>query len=199
MFTYIKISVPSYYVELVEILTPDLYNDLGSTWEDFMDGKWVLLSEEQVDFKNENPDASVKEVWNMEMIPAHVRTVDEAKREMLDNIDRYDNSTEVNGFTINDTIITWFSVQERLNYKESINAAKILGKETVNFFVDDVMLSVNCDAAIGMLAQIQNYADECFIVTKQHKIAVETMDNIEDIDSFSYEAGYPEKLNFNLV
>jgi len=67
MFTYIKIKVPNYYVELEDKLEEQYYNNLGTTWEDFLNNKWVLLNDEQVNFKKENPSASVKEVWNMKI------------------------------------------------------------------------------------------------------------------------------------
>ena len=49
-----------------------------------------------------------------------------------------------------------------------------------------------------MLAQIQLYADQCFIVTKQHKAAVEALDSIEAVDNYDVTAGYPTKLIFNV-
>ena len=49
-----------------------------------------------------------------------------------------------------------------------------------------------------MLAQIQLYADQCFIVTKQHKAAVEALDSIEAVDNYDVTAGYPTKLTFNV-
>jgi hypothetical protein len=48
------------------------------------------------------------------------------------------------------------------------------------------------------LAQIQIYADRCYIVTETHKSDVNSFENIEDVDNYDITAGYPEKLNFNL-
>ena len=36
----------------------------------------------------------------------------------------------------------------------------------------------------------------CFIITKEHKIYVEGLDNIEDVDEFDYTANYPQKITF---
>lgn len=198
MFTYIKYNVPNTYVVLEEPLNNEEYDNLGSTWQDYIDNKWVLLSEEQVKFHEENPDASVNEVWDM-TISVHERTLESAKKEKLEAIDLYDTSENVNGFTINHALTTWFTVQERLNYKQSVEAAKLLGVETLQFYVDDNMLNVTPANAEMMLAALQLYADQCFIVTKQHKIAVENLETIEEVDNYDYKTGYPEKLNFDLI
>lgn len=68
-----------------------MYPSLGSSWEDYVNGKWVLLSEEQAAFRAEHPTAKVHEVWNMEMDPVYVRNVDDAKIEKKDKLERYKN------------------------------------------------------------------------------------------------------------
>jgi hypothetical protein len=47
-----------------------------------------------------------------------------------------------------------------------------------------------------LLAKIQRYADACFLVTQQHKIAVNSLTTIEAVENFDYKTGYPEKLKF---
>ena len=197
-YTYIKYDIRGYYIEFDEMFNPDLYNNLGDTWEDFLGNKWVLLSDEQVAFHNEHPTASIKEVWDMEITPEpiHERTLEEAKMEMLSNIDMYDNSINVNGFTVNGTIEAWFTADERSNYKSSIDSAKLLGVSELSFFIGDMNLTLPTTSLELMLAQIQLYADQCFIVTKEHKIAVEALDDVEAIDAFQYTEGYPEQIDF---
>lgn len=196
-YTYIKLDISGYYIDFDETFNPNLYNNLGETYQDFLDNKWVLLSNEQVSFHEEHPEASVKEVWDMQLTPVPERTLEDAKREMLDRIDEYDSSSNVNSFTINDIIEGWFTPDERSNYRSSIDAAKLLGVETLSFFIDETMLEVTPTQAEFMLAQIQLYADQCYIVTKQHKIEVENMETIEEVDNFNYMEGYPAKINFD--
>jgi len=195
-FTYIKKDIKGFYVEFGSMFDERLYNNIGSTYEDFLNGLWVLLSDEQVEFHKSNPFASVKEVWDMEFEQPKERTLDDAKEEMLEKIDKYDSSNNVNGFTINNELEGWFTAEERSNYKSSIDAATILGIETLSFFVGDNLLEVSPTQAKVMLARIQIYADECFIVTKQHKLAVEALSTIEEVDNYPYSEGYPSKINF---
>lgn len=205
---YINKTAYNIYVELDEVLDETI-NFVGKTWDDFMNGAWLLLSDEQVKFHEDNPTASVEEVWKMELttVTHDVRTSEDAKNEMLSKITEYDSSESVNSFIVNSNILGWFTPEERSNYKSSIDAAKLLGVETLSFFIGDVMLEVSPALAEQMLAQIQLYADRCFIVTKQHKMEVSEIlesENIEEtekimaIDLYDYKSGYPQKLEFDL-
>jgi hypothetical protein len=196
-YTYIKLDISGYYIEFDEMFNPELYDNLGDTYQDFLDNKWVLLSDEQVAFHEEHPEANVKEVWDMEITPEPPRTLEDAKAEMIAKIDEYDSSSEVNGFLVNSEIEGWFTPEERSNYKSSIDAAKLLGISALTFFIDNVEMTVTPVQADYMLAEIQLYADQCYIVTKGHKIAVEAMETIEEVDAFPYTEGYPEKINFS--
>ena len=199
MFTYIKHDIKGFYVTFEEELNSELYDNLGSTWEDFIANKWVLLSNDQVEFRKANPSAKIHEVWTMQLDPVHVRNIEDAKNEMIGKIEQYDHSGDVNGFTINNSIEAWFTPSERSNYRSSIDAAKLLGLDSLSFYVGDVMLDITPTVAEGLLAQIQLYADQCFIVTKQHKSAVEALQTIEEVDNYDYTAGYPSKMNFDIA
>ena len=121
-----------------------------------------------------------------------------ARSEMRANIDRYNRSSFVDGFTINGTVHAWFSPDERSNYATSISSAELLGIETLTLYVGDMEIQLPTAAAKGLLAQIQLYADACYIVTKKHLAAVENLNTFEEIDTYNYKAGYPTKLNFDL-
>ena len=198
IYTYIKKSVPKHYVELSQKLSDAEFNNIGSSFDDYLNDKWVLLSKKQVEFHKENPSASVKEVFDMQIVRVeHERSLQDAKQEMITQIYRHDASDAVNSFSIAG-IDAWFSVQERLNYKQSVEAAKLLGVDELNFFVGNQELSVSTAKAEQMLAALQLYADECFLVTKRHVLAVENLNSIEDVDGYDFTVGYPNKPVFTL-
>ena len=197
-YVYIKQSIAKHFVDFAEPLSPEEYNNLGETWQDYLNNLWVLLSDEQVAFHEENPNASVKEVWDMELAPPHVRTLEEAKMEKIEEIDVYDQSDNVNAFTINGEQKAWFTPEERSNYRNSIDAAKLVGVESLSMYVGDIPVTLSTQQAEMMLAQIQLYADQCFMVTKGHKVNVEALTTIEEVDEYNNESGYPQMLNFNI-
>lgn len=199
MITYIKSELQGFYAEFNQELDPELYTNTGTTYEDFLQNKWIKLSDEQVAFHTEYPNASIKEVLSMEIIDnTPIRTLEQAKSEKLNEISMYDMSENVNSFSVNETINTWLTVQERLNYQQSINVAKLMNQENISFFIDNYQLTVSTEQAAAILAALQIYADTCFIKTKQHKLAVQNLETVEEVDSYDYTAGYPEKLNFTI-
>lgn len=197
-YTYIKFDIKGYFIDFGEKFNKDLYNNLGETYQDFLDNKWVCLSDEQKAFHEANPKASVSEVWNMELTPTPQRTLDDAKAEMKNKIRQYDSSESVNSFTINENGSYWFTPTERSNYKTSIDSAELLKVETLSLYVGDMPLTLPTETAKGMLAQIQLYADACYNVTKAHESAVDALETIEDVDAFEFMEGYPKKVNFDI-
>lgn len=170
-------------------------SNLGSTWEDYENNLFVELNEEQKQFLEDNPGVTPKEVWNMEIeeviIPG--KTIEQYRNELSFNIMNYDYQT--NEFFIND-ISTWLTPSERSNYKQSIESAKLLGEERLQFFVNDTLIDVSVEQAEQMLAMVQLYADKCFIVTKTHQNNIKNLTSVEDIENYNYKTGYPEKLSF---
>lgn len=200
MVTYIKKNIPNNYVIMENELDKTLHNDVGTTYEAYLNNWWVLLNEEQVKFHELNPGASIEEVINMELkIVPSIDPLVEAKNKVIGDIKQYDRSDNVNSFILNGVIKAWFSVQERLNYKQSVEAAKLLGEETLDFLVNGMPFSVTVVQAEYMLAQIQRYADKCYMVTEQHKANVNALTTVEEVNTYDYTQGYPEMLKFELV
>lgn len=202
MVVYIKNDVPNKFVELDQELDSALYSNIGSTFEDYEAGFWVRLSDSQKDFYYQYPAASVEEVWNKYLqssIDSDVNQLELAKEDAINTIRQYDLSTAVNAFMVNSQFKTWFTVEQRLNYKQSVEAAKILGEGSLQFLVEGIVFSIPITKAEYMLAQIQRYADKCFLVTEQHKANIKDLTNIEDVHNYDFTVGYPEMLNFVLV
>lgn len=194
MVYYIKRNIFNEFIDFPNPLSPENYSNLGTTWEDYLENKWTVLSEEQAKFHEEHPEASIPEVWNMLLKEDDIKHIKTSK---IEEIERYANSASINNFTINE-IQTWFSPIERSNYKQSVDSAKLLDVNTVSFFVNDTLLEVPTEELDKMLARIKLYIDQCAIVTKQHILAVEKMEDIEEIKNYDFTIGYPEKLIFNI-
>lgn len=202
MYTYIRNAIKGYYVETPDEIAQEYWEGMiGNTYKDFLDGKWVLLSNEQVEFHEENPNASIREVLDMQLTPVPQRTLEQAKAEKIAEIENYDNSNSVNSFDIvmgENVISAWITPDQRSNYKNSLDSAELLGLEEVHPVFNGMQLILPVSTAKMALAQIQIYADRCYIVTEAHKAIVQTLDTIEEVDNYDYTLDYPEKLTFNL-
>lgn len=201
MYTYIKKNHSTHFVKFDEPLSAESYNNLGTTWEDYENNDWVLLTPEQVEFYEEHPDASVEDVFNMQLTPEPSITLDRAKLEKIIEIEEYDISDNVNVFDIvvgNQTISTWIDRETRADYKNSLDAAEMLEQTEVTPVFNGQAITIPLSMAKMALAQIQLYANRCYNVTEQHKAAIMALDNVEDIEDFDITADYPEKLTFEL-
>lgn len=119
--------------------------------------------------------------------------IDMAKAAKIAEIAAYSDSDAVNSLTFNG-IKTWLTRTVRDGYDTSITAAKNLGEPTVTFMVGDNEMQLPVEQARRVLDLVQRYADACFIVTERHKIAVRALQTVEEVESYDYTRGYPEKL-----
>lgn len=189
------------FLSLDEELDPEVYSNIGTTLDDYYNGKFVMLSEAQYTFREANPSASVVEVWNMSIpsyTPSEEEVLSNAKARKVEDIEEYSHSENVDQFVVNGVIEGWLTPTERSNYLQSITSAELLGETSVEFFVGNNKFALDLQTARFMLAKIQRYADASYIVTTEHKIAVNDLTTIEDIENFDVTLGYPEKLNFEI-
>lgn len=204
-YTYIKRDIQGQYAEFAEPFNTELYNNIGTTYDDYLNNMWVLLSSQQVAFHEEHPTATVKEVWDMQL---HEKTLAEAKRMAIRRITDYDKSTSVNEFEVKIpsesapggyiSVKSWLTQQERSNYRSSIDSAKLLEVSELSLFIGETPITLPTNTAEMFLASIQLYADACFIVTKNHKNAVNALTTVQEVEAYNYRTGYPEKLVFTL-
>lgn len=192
-----------YYIKLgpgVIVLATQL-NDkeykIGSTYNDYLNGMFVPLNDDQEYFYKSHKNATIAAIWNCGKDTPRELTVEDVRSQKLNELAIYDNSTAVNEFLING-IGAWFTPAERTNYSSSVAAAKLLGVETLSFYVSGMKLDVPTASAEQMLAAVMLYADQCFIVTKQHEAAINSLESIEDINNYNFKTGYPEKLVFSI-
>lgn len=122
-----------------------------------------------------------------------VVTIEDAKAAKIAEIAAYSDSDAVNSLTFNG-LKTWLTRTVRDGYDTSITAAKNLGEPTVTFMVGDNEMQLPVEQARRVLDLVQRYADACFIVTERHKIAVRALQTVEEVESYDYTKGYPEKL-----
>lgn len=191
-FTYVRKSIDGYYVSFPDALNEDI---VGYTYQDFIDNKWVLLNKYQLRFHSDYPNAKINEVINLKLDEV---SLDEIKSIKLNELEIWDNSENVNSFTINNIISAWFTPTERTNYKNSIESAKLLGIDELSLFIKDTLITLETSKAELLLASLQLYADSCFIVTQSHKNNINKLETIEEVKDYDFKVGYPEKLNFNL-
>lgn len=137
----------------------------------------------------------------VEPAPTSEQMLERAKASKITELEDYDSSSAVNEFTViagEDEIKGWFTPEQRSNYKNSLDAAELLGVDVVHPVFEGRVFELPVNYAKTSLAQIQLYADRCYVVTEQHKIGIDNLVTVEAVESYDFTTGYPEKLEFDL-
>ena len=122
-------------------------------------------------------------------------TLDVIKEEAIEQITDYDQSEDVNSFTLQGKQM-WLPKETRVGLVNSITIEKNAGKATTVLWFGGERYELPVDTALQMLSALELYALECYNVTAAHKAAVNALESVEDVVSYDYTQGYPEKLNF---
>lgn len=120
-----------------------------------------------------------------------------AKRQKVQEIERYDTSDKVNGFRLNGTVF-WLDKATRVGLMNSTEITKAAGQETTDLWMGDVKLTIPCDTVIKLLSAIEMYALECFNTTARHKAEVAELKTVEEVEKYDIKEGYPKQLEINL-
>lgn len=138
--------------------------------------------------------------------PAEDEVLENLKQQKIFSIMEYDSSANVNSFTIQikngDTIIqefdTWLDRETRSDYKNSLDAAELLGRTEVKPVFNGIEINLSIQLAKTALAQVQLYANQCYGVTQQHIASVKSLQTIQEVNQYDFTKGYPDKLIFEI-
>lgn len=119
------------------------------------------------------------------------------KNKKIQEIEEYDFSSEVNGFFYNGQLM-WLDRITRSVIVNNISSSELLGKNEIDIWYKDILkITLDCQTAKYLLANIELYATECYNVTTQHKIQVKNLETIEEVRNFDIRKDYPERLVFD--
>ena len=200
MRTYIQKDIEGYVIK-----TDDTDLKIGMSYEDFKNGSFVQITEDQELYLKDNPDVDPKDLINVctydgkdvtYYVTVSPMTIDIAKKIKINEINDYDSSTAVNEFTYQGKPM-WFDKVKRACISYSMNVEKQAGETATTLCDNDnISYTVPIDDALQMFAALEIYAKQCYNVTAQHKADVMALETVEDVENYNFESGYPEKLAF---
>lgn len=192
---YVNIDSESKVINL-DFELDDNY-EVGTTYEDYLDGKWVPLNADQEEFYNTHSSASIREIFDCELTPPYEPTLDDMKNMKVSEITAYDGSDAVNSFTLGGKQM-WLDKDTRVGLVNSIGIEQAAGKETTVLWYDAVKYVIPIPLALQMLAALELYALASYNATQEHIAAVRLLISKEEVEAYDYTSDYPEKLVFNL-
>lgn len=174
------------------------YGVLGNT---YVYANEQEVEEEYIDINPDGTDEKKTRIvykYDVVDIDRRFKTEDEVIAELkklkIDEITKYDTSSNVNAFSLNGVDV-WLDRDTRVSLMNSTTIAKNMAQENTILWLGTVKITVKCDQAIQLLSALEMYALSCFNKTAEHRKNVEALTTINDIVSYDYTVGYPEKLN----
>lgn len=126
-----------------------------------------------------------------------IHNVSIVKTNKLNELIVFDKSKDVNSFFVGD-IQAWIDRDTRVSLMNSTQILKNAGRENTVLWLNGNAFSINCESLIQMLSALEIYALQCYNVTEQHKANINSLKDIEEIKSYDFTTGYPEKLVFSV-
>ena len=119
-----------------------------------------------------------------------------AKSRKQNDITEYDNSANVNSFIIGGEPM-WLNFELRSRLKASLEAIEAAGGDSMTKSFGGKDYTFTVAQWRSMVNAVENYAGVCQTITEEHRAAVNELDSVEDVETYDYTTGYPQKINFD--
>lgn len=117
------------------------------------------------------------------------------KEKLKAEINRYDKSSDVEDFTIGGVHL-WLNHDMRGKVKENLETCDQLGEENTILRFEGMSFPISVSLGWQMYYAVLAYARDCWNTTENHLSAANALTTIEEIESYDYHNGYPNKLEF---
>lgn len=118
-----------------------------------------------------------------------------AKRDKKFEVERYDDSDDINEFYVSDQPIRLDKVT-RVGLLLRFQAEQEQGATDTTLWYEGRQFPLKVDKAIQMLYAIERYASACYDNTQRHLATIQSLKTIEEVEAYDYTTGYPERLRF---
>lgn len=165
----------------------------------------IVIKKDGFQIINPNEQQLLDDGWIEYTQPklSEIEIFNQKKQELIDNINIYDSSNEVNVCYIkyNDVVFPyWADKLERSSLKSAVQDCITNGRNQYRLDLRDLQMSVviSCQVILDMLSKLEVYAIDCYNTTTDHLYNINNISNIEELDSYDYTLNYPEKLTFEI-
>lgn len=178
-----------------------------------IDGKTVIKKRQEIVIRRDgrvtyNPteDMVLADGWveyvapEPKPIPEEV-LIEHARRRKLDELHRYDESSEVNDCIIvyqGEEIHYWANKDERNDLKNAVRDCIAMGRTEYRLDLRDKGISITlaCELLSQMMAALEVYAIDCYNKTTDHEFVIKALTTLEEVEAYDFKVGYPSKLTF---
>jgi hypothetical protein len=123
---------------------------------------------------------------NWELRP--ISNINEIKKMKLEDLRKYDISSDVNEFIING-LPMWINKNDRASLMYSIQSEEQLGILTTSIYttnIPSIKLEIPIQTAKSFLQALEVYAKECYCITKEHQNAINSLTDAQQIIDYDF-------------
>jgi hypothetical protein len=159
--------------------------------------KHIVITKDGMTTFNPTAEMLLEDGWEVYVAPepTEEELLARAKRDKKREIEHYDSSSSVNEFYLSEVPV-WLDKATRTGLMLRFNAEIALGKTETVLWYGNISIPLQLTTAVQMLYALEIYASACYDNTQSHYAAVDTLETIEEVESYDYRVGYPEKLRF---
>lgn len=155
----------------------------------------IVISKDGMNTFNPKEEMILADGWEVYVAPVYEETIEDVRRHKKEELERYNQSEEVNGFEVNGMSM-WLDKATRAGLMLRFNAEMSSGKTETSLWYEGMEFPLTIENAIQMLYAIEVYASQCYDNTQKHLAAINALETKEDIEAYNFRTGYPEHLNF---
>lgn len=144
---------------------------------------------------NPGEDLIIENGWKEYIKPEPEKTLESVKESVKNEIISFDCSGSVNEFFISEQSV-WLDKNTRTGLMLRFQAERNSGSIETTLWYEGLSFTLNLEEAIQMLYALELYASQCYDNTQRHLSNVDKLETIEEVKSYDYYVGYPEKLRF---
>jgi hypothetical protein len=128
--------------------------------------------------------SDLKVLWkDLYGVPINIKDILKKKIEL------HNSSSVVKSFIYNGKEY-WLDKENRNSLLNLSNSSLI----DIDLVLGDEIISLSPLKLKSLLLKLEDYSHKCFVNTSRHLIAIKDLKHIEDIMSYDYTTGYPEKV-----
>ena len=167
-----------------------------------IDGKTIIKSANEIVVRKNgmqtiNPTEAqiLADGWEVYERPIYTPTLEDVKRNKVDEILAYDSSEAVNEFSIGG-VPMWLDKATRAGLLLRFEAEAKAGRTSTTLWYNGLPFTLPLTYAQEILIALELYASACYDNTQSHIANVQKLESKEAVEAYDYTTGYPQKLLF---
>lgn len=190
-------EIPNHYFEIDSKLDETSFN-VGSTFEDYLNNKFVILNDDQIKFRDDNPNASIEEIYNMKLNELVNDEIISKESDMILLSNFYYNAKSTPCEIATDNSLLFTTIGEVNNINKTVLSKKSLGQlDKCAWYLGNTKLFMSPEEMEILISNIYIYFNDCDVAYQ------DILNNIRENQTYVFNEDeckllFPERINLDI-